>query len=118
MADVVRCLKQVEAMMHPLVPLKDQLAALAMVVQDQVQQTVALNLAIIRVEWEQRNGGDDRGHNNGCRHPGDGANDEEASEGLRTMHKMEFLKYDGVGDPLLWLNRCERYFRIRRTQEN
>jgi hypothetical protein len=31
---------------------------------------------------------------------------------------MEFPKYDSVGNPLPWLNRCERYFRVRRTLEN
>jgi hypothetical protein len=31
---------------------------------------------------------------------------------------MEFLKYDGVGDPMPCLNRCERYFRVWCTPEN
>jgi hypothetical protein len=28
---------------------------------------------------------------------------------------LEFLKFDGTSDPLLWLNHCERYFLVRRT---
>jgi hypothetical protein len=43
---------------------------------------------------------------------------EEDDEGFPTTHKMEFPKYDGVGDPLPWLNQCERYFRVWRTLEN
>jgi hypothetical protein len=31
---------------------------------------------------------------------------------------MEFSKYDDVGDPMTWLNRCEHYFRVQRTPEN
>jgi hypothetical protein len=31
---------------------------------------------------------------------------------------MEFPKYDGTSDLLPWLNRCERYFRIRHTLEH
>jgi hypothetical protein len=34
------------------------------------------------------------------------------------MHKMEFLKYNGVGNPLPWLNRWECYFHVQRTPEN
>jgi hypothetical protein len=36
---------------------------------------------------------------------------------VSTTHKLEFPKYDGTGDPLPWLNRCERYFHVRRTPE-
>jgi hypothetical protein len=36
---------------------------------------------------------------------------------IPTTHKLEFPKYDGTGDPLPWLNRCERYFTVRRTPE-
>jgi hypothetical protein len=31
---------------------------------------------------------------------------------------MEFPKYDRIGDPLPWLNRCEKYFRVWRTPEH
>jgi hypothetical protein len=36
----------------------------------------------------------------------------------QTSHKIEFSKLDGTSDPLLWLNRCERYFRIHKTPEH
>jgi hypothetical protein len=36
---------------------------------------------------------------------------------LLPRHKIEFPKYDGTGDPPPWLNRCERYFHVRRTPE-
>jgi hypothetical protein len=39
-------------------------------------------------------------------------------EGFPTTRKMEFPKYDDIGDSLLWLNRYERYFRFRRTPDN
>jgi hypothetical protein len=35
-----------------------------------------------------------------------------------TPHKLEFLKFNGSGDPLPWLNRCERHFHVRRTPEH
>jgi hypothetical protein len=31
---------------------------------------------------------------------------------------LEFAKFDGTGDPLSWLNHCERYFYVRCTPEN
>jgi hypothetical protein len=31
---------------------------------------------------------------------------------------LEFPKFDGTGDPLSWLNHCERYFYVRCTPEN
>jgi hypothetical protein len=33
-------------------------------------------------------------------------------DGVNTSHKIEFPKFDGVGDPLPWFNRCERYFTL------
>jgi hypothetical protein len=32
-------------------------------------------------------------------------------------HKLRFLKYDGSGDPLPWLHRCDQFFRAARTAE-
>jgi hypothetical protein len=31
---------------------------------------------------------------------------------------IEFLRFDGIGDPLRWIHHCECYFRVRRTPEN
>jgi hypothetical protein len=33
------------------------------------------------------------------------------------VHKLLFPTYDGVDDPLPWLNRCEQFFRIQSTEE-
>jgi hypothetical protein len=35
-----------------------------------------------------------------------------------TTQKMEFLKFDGKGDPLSWLNHCEQFFCLRRTHDD
>jgi hypothetical protein len=43
--------------------------------------------------------------------------DDGGEDIIPTTHKLEFLKYDGTGDPLPWLNRCERYFTVHRTPE-
>jgi hypothetical protein len=43
--------------------------------------------------------------------------DDGGEDIMPTTHKLEFPKYDGTGDPLPWLNRCERYFPVRRTPE-
>jgi hypothetical protein len=32
-------------------------------------------------------------------------------------HKLCFPKYDGSGDPLPWLHRCDQFFRAARTAE-
>jgi hypothetical protein len=37
---------------------------------------------------------------------------------FQTSHKIEFPKFDGTTNTLPWLNMCERYFRICRTQEH
>jgi hypothetical protein len=47
--------------------------------------------------------------------------DDEADQGddfIPIAHKLEFLKYDGTGDPLLWLNRCECYFFVCQKMEH
>jgi hypothetical protein len=31
---------------------------------------------------------------------------------------MQFPKYNGMRDPLPWLNHCERYFHVQRTSEH
>jgi hypothetical protein len=36
-------------------------------------------------------------------------------DGVNTSHKIKFPKFDGVGNPLPWLNRCEQYFTLRGT---
>jgi hypothetical protein len=46
------------------------------------------------------------------------AGEDDGDPEFPTVHKIEFLKYNGTGDPLPWLNRCDRYFMVRRTPEN
>jgi hypothetical protein len=70
-------------------------------------------MGLLRVEQERQHQGGPRTPNS-CR-LGD---DDDEEEAFPTMHKMEFPKYDGVGYPLSWLNRCERYFHVRRTPEH
>jgi hypothetical protein len=33
------------------------------------------------------------------------------------IHKLNFPTYDGKEDPLLWINRCEQFFRGQKTPE-
>ena len=55
-----------------------------------------------------------------------GKTDKEVSASTPTMgaalmnaatHKLRFPKYDGSEDPLLWLHRCEQFFRAANTPE-
>jgi hypothetical protein len=50
-----------------------------------------------------------QGTDNDAEHNGNRAN---------TSHKIEFLKFDGAGDPMSWLNHYERYFILHGTPEN
>ena len=42
---------------------------------------------------------------------------KEGPLGHTRFHKLEFPSFDGTGDPLSFLNRCEHYFRGQRTLE-
>jgi hypothetical protein len=44
--------------------------------------------------------------------------DDDGGDFLPTYHKLDFPKFDGSGDSLPWLNRCEHYFRIHHTPEH
>jgi hypothetical protein len=55
-------------------------------------------------------------NNNGCRCTDD--DDNHGGDFVPTAHKLEFPKFDDTSDPLPWLNRCERYFHVRRTPEH
>jgi hypothetical protein len=54
----------------------------------------------------------------GCRRVGEEEDDDQGDDFLPTAHKLEFPKFDGVRDPLPWLNRCERYFHVRHTPDH
>jgi hypothetical protein len=101
MANVARRLQVIEDMMRPLVPLRDQVAAIETTITEQGQQQQLMNASLLRAERAQENGRPPSGRR---------CHDDEEDDGFPTSHKMEFLKYDGVGDPMPWLNRCERYF--------
>jgi len=42
---------------------------------------------------------------------------KEGPLGHTRFHKLDFPTFDGTGDPLTFLNRCEHYFRGQRTLE-
>ena len=37
--------------------------------------------------------------------------------GQARFHKLDFPKFDGTGDPLPFISKCEHYFRGQRTME-
>jgi hypothetical protein len=113
MVDVASRLQAIEDMMQPLVPLRDQVATIEVTLAEQGQQQQLMNVGLLRAERTLRNQDNGRPPNGRCR-----GDDEEDDEGFSTTHKMKFPKYDGMGDPLPWLNRCECYFRMRRTLKN
>jgi hypothetical protein len=51
-------------------------------------------------------------------HRPEDVDDDDGGDFLPTYHKLDFPKFDGSGDPLSWLNRCEHYFCVRRTPEH
>jgi hypothetical protein len=48
---------------------------------------------------------------------GDDNDTEHGGNAANTSQKIEFLKLDSVRHLMPWLNRCERYFRLRGTPE-
>jgi hypothetical protein len=50
--------------------------------------------------------------------PGDADAGDPAADPVPMAHKLEFPKFDGTGDPLPWLNRCERFFHMRWTPDD
>jgi hypothetical protein len=110
--DVTR-LAAIEDIVRPLQPLHDQVTALQATVADQQQQQATLNIALTCVETTVRNRGLGAGMSR--RHA---AGEEDDDQDFPTVHKLELPKYDGSSDPLPWLNRCDRYFKVRRTPEH
>jgi hypothetical protein len=113
LTNVVRHLKAIEDIVWPMQPVPDALAAFEDTVREQGQQQIALNLTLTRVEQQLQEPA--RGPRRRA-----GTDDEEDLGGdfLLTAHKLEFPKFDGTGDPLPWLNRCKRYFHVRRTPDH
>jgi hypothetical protein len=78
---------------------------------------MALNTKVNHIEAGQRVPPPDRQQAHGRGRQGDNDGDQ-GSDFLPTSHKLEFLKYDGTGNPLPWLNQCERYFFVSQTPEH
>jgi hypothetical protein len=115
MCDVVRRVAAMEAVLRPLHPLHDQVPQLAATLA-QGQQQIALQLALARAGNTLYDGGGT------CLACCWGAQDNNVGAGDDggggTTHKLEFPKFNGKGDPLPWLNRCEWFFRLRRTSDD
>jgi hypothetical protein len=80
---------------------------------------VALNLALTLVKETLQDPGRGAGHQHHFhRHAGGDDDDDQGGDFLPMAHKLEFTKFDGAGVPLPWLNRCERYFKVRRTSDH
>jgi hypothetical protein len=93
-----------------------QVTMMAAVERVDITHTV-LNTRLNRVEGGHRAPVQDRPPHHGRGRQGD--NDAKpGGDILQTSHRLAFPKYDGNGDPLPWLNRCERYFHVRQTPEN
>jgi hypothetical protein len=122
-----------EAKLLELQPLQDQVTLLEGTVTEQGEQQRALHAAIDRVEreqgWQHQELHTAIEHvaatqrilgqaNQGRRKAGDDDADTGDGAFLPTTHNLEFLKFDGTSNPLPWLNRCERYFLVRRTPEH
>jgi hypothetical protein len=90
-------------------------ATIDLVEREQERQHQELHAAIERVAATQRNLG--QANQGRCR-AGDDGPDTGDGAFLPTTHKLEFPKFYGTNDPLPWLNRCERYFLVRRTLEH
>jgi hypothetical protein len=56
MADIAKQLQAIEDMMRPLVPLRDQVAAIETTIAEQDQHQQLMNADLLRVERAQENG--------------------------------------------------------------
>jgi hypothetical protein len=116
--DVLARITSMEETIRPLVPLADTTANLEATVADQGRDQTALHVTLTWLEATVCDLGRANANNQGRRRA-PGTDDEDASDGIMpSTHKLEFPKFDGSSDPLPWLNRCERYFRVRRTPDH
>lgn len=67
---------------------------------------VALNLALTHLEKKGPSSSTQQG------------DDQDNSDRGPAYHKLEFPRFDGKGDPLAWLSRCDQYFRIHHTPDD
>jgi hypothetical protein len=116
MKDLFKRLAAIEGLM---VPMSERLALMEETMADQGKQQTILHVALTNVERSLQD--TDRGHNTNNasfrRHAPD-HDDEPGEDRFLTSRKIRFPKFDGTGDPLPWLNRCDRYFYVRTIQEN
>jgi hypothetical protein len=99
--DVVRLLATMEAVLHPLQPLWDQVPQLTATLAEQGQQQIALLLALTHVENTLHNGGGGLPARRRVANDNEaGASDDGGAGGGGTTHKLEFPKFDGKGNPL------------------
>lgn len=116
-ADLAKRVSAIESIVRPLQLLADGFDSLEKSLANQTQQLSALNLTLVRLEIDPKGKGsaETSGSFEDTRRPLTGDHDTE--DRGPAYHKMESPKFDGKGDPLSWLSRCEQYFRIRRTPE-
>jgi hypothetical protein len=111
---VVR-LAAIEDIVWPLQPLCEQVPQLTTTIAEQGHQQITLQLALGHVENSLADNGAGRPH---CRRATQGEDEDVGEDFVPTMHKLEFPKFDGKGDPLPWLNHCECYFKLCHTPED
>jgi hypothetical protein len=115
---VLARIASMEEMIRPLVPLADTITNLEATITDQGRDQTSLHVALTWLEATVRDLGRANANNQG-RHRAPGTDDEDAGDDIApSTHKLEFPKFDGSGDPLPGLNRCERYFRVRCTPDH
>jgi hypothetical protein len=102
MAEVLGRLKSIEEMMWSLIPLKDQVAALEASLTEQMQQQQMLSAAFSTSSATSALTVAASCSPTAAAFQVTKIKNDEA---FPTTHKMEFQKYDDVGDPLPWLNR-------------
>jgi hypothetical protein len=131
LAAILKRLDAMDTKLKALDPLQEKVTALEESTDDMGSQAATLTAAVRRVdmahskltekithvEMAQRQPASDRPPAVNRRRQGND-DDDQGGDTVLTAHKLEFPKFDGAGDPLPWLNRCERYFYVRRTSEN
>jgi hypothetical protein len=85
---------------------------------DQERHQQVLQDVVHRVETTQSTPSGHRPPPRARRGTGDDNTGDSNHDSHSTAHKMEFPKFDGAGDPLPWLNQCERFFHVRRTPDD
>jgi hypothetical protein len=93
-------------------------AELEVVMIDHDLHHQVLQDAVNHVESAQSAPGASRPPPHVRRVPGDADAGDPAADPVPMAHKLEFPKFDGIGDPLPWLNRCERFFHMRWTPDD